>query len=54
MKSPSGVSSAELRPSKMQARVWNEFARKFGYDDVAAKFLARIKAQEVWSTELTS
>jgi hypothetical protein len=30
----------------MQTRVWNEFARKFGYDDVAAKFLARIKAEE--------
>jgi len=35
-----------LRPSKMQVRIWNEFARKFGYDDVAAKFLARIKAEE--------
>ena len=30
----------------MQARIWNEFARKFGYDDVAAKFLARIKAED--------
>jgi len=35
-----------LRPSKMQARIWNEFARKFGYDDVASKFLARIKAED--------
>lgn len=35
-----------LRPSKMQTRIWNEFARKFGCDDVAAKFLARIKAEE--------
>jgi hypothetical protein len=35
-----------LRPSKMQARIWNEFARKFGYDDVASKFPARIKAEE--------
>jgi len=35
-----------LRPSKMQVRIWNEFARKFGYDDVAAKFLARIKAED--------
>jgi hypothetical protein len=35
-----------LRPSKMQARVWNEFARKFGYDDIAAKFMARIKAED--------
>ena len=30
----------------MQARIWNEFARKFGYDDVASKFLARIKAED--------
>ena len=30
----------------MQVRIWNEFARKFGYDDVAAKFLARIKAED--------
>ena len=35
-----------LRPSKMQGRIWNEFARKFGYDDVAAKFLARVKAED--------
>jgi hypothetical protein len=35
-----------LRPSKMQARVWNEFARKLGYDDLAGKFLARVKAEE--------
>jgi hypothetical protein len=35
-----------LRPSKMQARIWNEFARKFGYDDAAAKFLARVKAED--------
>ena len=35
-----------LRPSKMQARIWNEFARKFSYDDVAARFLARIKAED--------
>jgi hypothetical protein len=35
-----------LRPSKVQARIWNEFARKFGYDDAAAKFMARAKAEE--------
>lgn len=35
-----------LRPSKMQMRVWNEFARKFGWNDVAARFLARIKQEE--------
>ena len=35
-----------LRPSKMQARIWNEFARKFGYDDLAARFLVRVKSEE--------
>jgi len=35
-----------LQPNKMQLRVWNEFARKFGWDDVAAKFLARIKQED--------
>ena len=35
-----------LRPSKVQARIWNEFSRKFGYDDAAAKFLARVKAED--------
>jgi hypothetical protein len=34
-----------LRPSKMQTRIWNEFARKFGWDDAAARFLARAKAE---------
>jgi len=35
-----------LRPNKMQMRVWKEFARKFGWNDVAAKFLARIKRED--------
>ena len=41
----------------MQGRIWNEFARKFGYDDVAAKFLARVKAEdglEHWTDIVTS
>lgn len=35
-----------LRPNKMQLRIWNEFARKFGWNDVAAKFLARMKQED--------
>ncbi|HWF59780.1 MAG TPA: DUF5069 domain-containing protein [Nitrospira sp.] len=35
-----------LRPNKMQMRIWNEFARKFGWNDVAAKFLARMKQED--------
>jgi hypothetical protein len=35
-----------LRPNKMQVRVWNEFARKFGWNDVATRFLARIKQED--------
>jgi hypothetical protein len=35
-----------LRPNKMQMRVWNEFARKFGWNDLAAKFVARVKAED--------
>ncbi|GAB1723698.1 MAG: DUF5069 domain-containing protein [Nitrospira sp. CR1.1] len=34
-----------LRPSKMQTRIWNEFARKFGWNDLAGKFLARVKLE---------
>jgi uncharacterized protein DUF5069 len=35
-----------LRPNKMQTRIWNEFARKFGWNDIAAKFVARVKAED--------
>lgn len=35
-----------LRPDKMQRRVWNEFARKFGWNDLAARFVARVKAED--------
>lgn len=34
-----------LRPSRIQARIWNEFARKFGWNDAAARFLDRVKAE---------
>jgi len=30
----------------MQMRVWNEFARKFGWNDLAARFVARVKAED--------
>lgn len=35
-----------LRPNKMQSRIWNEFARKFGWNDLAGKFLARVKLED--------
>jgi hypothetical protein len=35
-----------LRPNKMQIRIWNEFARKFGWNDAASKFLARMKQED--------
>ena len=35
-----------LRPNKIQTRVWNEFARKFGWNDAAARFTARVKSEE--------
>jgi hypothetical protein len=31
-----------LRPTKMQIRLWNEFSCKFGWNDVAAKFVERV------------
>ena len=34
-----------LRPTKIQARVWNGFSRKFGWNDAAANFVARVKAE---------
>lgn len=35
-----------LRPNRVQVRVWNEFARKFGWNDRAAAFVAAIKAED--------
>lgn len=35
-----------LQPNKMQVRIWNEFARKFGWNDLASKFLAKVKAED--------
>jgi hypothetical protein len=35
-----------LRPNKIQTRVWNEFARKFGWNDAASRFMDRVKREE--------
>lgn len=35
-----------LRPTKVQGWVWNEFARKLGWNDHATKFLNKVKAEE--------
>ena len=35
-----------LRPNKVQHRVWNEFARKFGWNDFATAYVNKIKAEE--------
>ncbi len=35
-----------LRLNKVQRRVWNEFARKLGWNDHATKFLEKVKQEE--------
>ena len=35
-----------LRPNPVQQRVWNEFARKFGWHDRVARFLDKVKAED--------
>lgn len=35
-----------LRPTKGQIRIWNEFARKFGWNDRATPFIETTKAEE--------
>jgi hypothetical protein len=35
-----------LRPNKVQTRIWNGCARKFGWNDAAAKFLEQVKAED--------
>jgi hypothetical protein len=35
-----------LRPNGTQARVWNEFARKVGWNDRASAFLAKVKEED--------
>ena len=35
-----------LRPNKVQKRVWNEFARKLGWNDHATAFIAKVRAED--------
>src|SRR6185295_847208 len=35
-----------LRPTKMQTRLWNEFSRKFGWNDAAGKLVERVKRED--------
>jgi hypothetical protein len=35
-----------LRPNKMQTRIWNEFSRKFGWDDLATRFLEKTRQED--------
>ncbi len=35
-----------LRPNGTQARVWNEFARKMGWNDRASAFVASVRAED--------
>src|SRR5688572_20516768 len=35
-----------FRPTKMQLRIWNEFARKLGWNDAAARFIDKACAEE--------
>jgi hypothetical protein len=34
-----------LRPTRVQATVWNEYSRKFGWNDRISSFVAKIKAE---------
>jgi gluconokinase len=35
------IFSRGLRPNKMQARIWNECSRKFGWSDALSKYIQR-------------
>ena len=35
-----------LRPNTVQTRVWNEFARKVGWNDRVTRFLAKVHAED--------
>jgi hypothetical protein len=35
-----------LRPNGTQTRIWNEFSRKFGWNDRASAFIAAIRAED--------
>jgi hypothetical protein len=34
-----------FRPNRTQANVWNEYSRKFGWNDRVSSFVAKIKAE---------
>jgi gluconokinase len=36
----------DFRPNTIQIHIWNEFARKFGYDDLASRLLAKVKTND--------
>ena len=38
-----------LRPSRMQAHVWNEHARKIGWNDRVTPYLASIRQEPAWA-----
>jgi hypothetical protein len=40
-----GIFAQGLRPTKVQAHVWNEFVRKLGWNDRLSSFVAKIKAE---------
>lgn len=35
-----------MRPNKIQRRVWNEYARKLGWDDAAGRVLRKVKEED--------
>jgi hypothetical protein len=35
-----------LRPNRTQVRIWNEFSRKFGWNDALSRYLARTKQDD--------
>ena len=35
-----------LRPNKVQKRIWNEFARKLGWNDYASGFVAKVRDED--------
>ena len=40
-----------IRLNRTQVHVWNEFARKLGWNDRVAQFLSKVKAEDGTSTE---
>ena len=40
------VYSKYKRPNKMQIKIWNEFSRKFGWNDFATRALVKVKEEE--------